>query len=349
MIVVYHVVNSRLPTFGMLTSGPPLLALRSLEHGVELFFGISGFVIFGVLSRKPRPAAFLLDRATRIYTVLWPSVLVVALLADLTHYEGRSVTGVGVLVANLFGLVPLAPLPLIHPAAWSLSYELTFYGLCSLTLVGPVRWRRVSASFATVAGLWLLTTHVRAILMPVGVLIALWCQGQRWKHFVLPAELGLIVFLSAWELLSQSLGDNLMVTTSSDLLEGWRPLLVAVAVFGGASLFIGLVSGRGVLCRLLRSRPLQWLGTISYSLYLWHPIVMSIVKHFLIVSGGALHLGPAAQLAFLLIGTPPSLLCAWLSQQVLELRLTTLLRGLLEGRSKAAPPTAARNSVLKAA
>ena len=55
MIVVFHVVNSGLPTFGLVSHGWPLLAQRSLEFGVELFFGISGIVIFGALQRARGP------------------------------------------------------------------------------------------------------------------------------------------------------------------------------------------------------------------------------------------------------------------------------------------------------
>ena len=349
MILLFHVINSNLPTFRLLESGPLFLALRSMEHGVELFFGISGVVIFGVLSRKPKALPFFVDRATRIYAVLWPSVLVLALLGNLTHYEGRTVTQAGVLVANLLALVPLAPMRLIHPAAWSLSYELAFYGLCGLTLVGPARWRRLSAVIAVLAGAWLLTTHVRAVLMPVGLLIAYLVQVHRWNRFGLPAEIGFVVFLAAWELMSRSFQGDLMSVTAGDMTTGWRPLLLIIAVLAGSSLFLGLVSGQGLLCRLLRTPLLQWLGTISYSLYLWHPIVMSMMKHILVVSGSVTHLGPAAQSAFLLIGAPPSLLCAWISQQTLERRLTTAIRGLVEGKSRAVPPTATSGVVSEAA
>ena len=140
-----------------------------------------------------------------------------------------------------------------------------------------------------------------------------------------------------------------MVLTASDLRSGWRPLLLLVAILGGCGLFAGLMSGRGLLCTLLRTRPLQWLGAISYSLYLWHPIVMSIVKHAMIVSGSVARFGPDAQLAFLLIGAPPSLFCAWISQQMLERRLTTVFRGLLEGKSRAVPPMAAGGAVSETA
>ncbi|MHB8286435.1 MAG: hypothetical protein ACYDD1_17425, partial [Caulobacteraceae bacterium] len=58
MIVVFHVVNSRLPTYPALSHGWPLFMARSLEHGVELFFGISGIVIFGALERARSPLLF---------------------------------------------------------------------------------------------------------------------------------------------------------------------------------------------------------------------------------------------------------------------------------------------------
>ena len=341
MVLVWHVVNSHLPTFRVLDGGTPYYALRGLEYGVELFFGVSGFVMVGALARSRGAASFLADRATRIYAVLWPSVLVIAALAEFTHFEGRSVGGPFVLAANLLGLPPMAPVPLIHPAAWSLSYELIFYALCGLTLVGPKRWRLASVIAAVAIGLWVLGSHVRAVLMPIGLLAAFLGARGKLRPPAFTTEVGLILFLASWEGLDRSAGGNLMDFQAGMLLQGWRPLFVLGAMVGGSGLFAGLAGGRGILCRLLRTVVFQWLGTISYSLYLWHPIVMSIVKHLMVTAGAPSRLSSGCQLAFLLLGAPPSLLVAVVSQRLFEKRLTIVVRRLVEGRKRASEPAAA--------
>lgn len=106
MIVLFHVINSKLPTLPILSHGLPLMMARSLEHGVELFFGISGIVIVGALQRARGPFVFAIERCTRIYPVLWTSIIVLVILAGLTGYEGRSWPSVGEFLANLLALPP---------------------------------------------------------------------------------------------------------------------------------------------------------------------------------------------------------------------------------------------------
>src|SRR5690606_35968119 len=81
-VFVFHVVNSGLPTFPWFTgSWLETYFFESLKFGVELFFGISGYVIVGALARAPSLKAFAWDRVTRIYPVLWASLLAITLLA----------------------------------------------------------------------------------------------------------------------------------------------------------------------------------------------------------------------------------------------------------------------------
>ena len=81
------------PTLGLATF--PALAtpignfiVRTPEYGVELFFCISGYVIAGTLRRARSPAAFLEDRAIRIYPVLWASILTIVGFGLLTETHG---------------------------------------------------------------------------------------------------------------------------------------------------------------------------------------------------------------------------------------------------------------------
>ncbi len=331
MIVLFHVVNSKLPTLPALSHGIPLMLMRSLEHGVELFFGISGIVIVGALQRARGPFVFAIERCTRIYPVLWTSIVVLVILSGLTGYEGRGWPSLGELIANLLALPPLLPGNLIHPAAWSLSYELLFYGFCAAAWLLRRRLGAWAALIAAPLAAALLFYHVRALLMPLGMIAAVIMErNPRLARIAFAPGLCLLVFMVAWEVLCEGQNGDLMNVTLVPFLKGANAPLLGLALMAALLCFAGVLAGRGLFSRILNTAPLQFLGTISYSLYLWHPIVMSIVKHAMYVAHLPAKLGPLSQLVFLVLILPPSLGLAWISQLVLEKRLTRWLRRRLE-------------------
>ena len=166
-------------------------------------------------------------------------------------------------------------------------------------------------------------------------------REPRWARYAAMPGLWLVVFLITWEGLCLLNGGDLMQVTALQL----RPvsaLLVPVALVAAALAFAGVLGGRGFFCVILRSAPLQLLGSISYSLYLWHPIMMSMIKHAMYVRHLPDHVGPYAQAVFLGLSLPSSCAVAWVSQRVLEKRVTVWLRRRLEGgvrrRSAIQPP-----------
>lgn len=350
MIVLFHVVNSKLPTLPFLADGTPLLLTRSLEHGVELFFGISGIVIVGALQRASGPFVFAIDRFTRIYPVLWAAVTVLVILSALTGFQGRGLPGVGEYIANLLALPPLLPGMLIHPAAWSLSYELLFYAFCAA--IWMLRrhigvWAMVIA--VPLAGA-LLFYHVRAVLMPVGMIAALLMERRpQLARFVPAPGLCLIAFLIVWEMLCGRNQGELMDVPIGSMLHSLDILLLGSAVAFASLCFAGILAGRGLLSRALNAAPMQFLGTISYSLYLWHPIVMAMVKHAMYGAHLPDRLGPLTQFAFFALILLPSLAVGWLSQITLEKRVTRWLRLRIEPsrreRGKEVTPMASSHGV----
>lgn len=74
----------------------------------------------------------------------------------------------------------------------------------------------------------------------------------------------------------------------------------------------------------LRSRFLVWLGQVSYSLYLIHPFVLDPLRRVCVKLMGTLPLG-ALHLIFALVGASLAILAAWLSYELIEVRLTKRL------------------------
>lgn len=343
MVFVYHVAHSGLATFPLVQgSAFDLYFLHSLQFGVELFFGISGYVIVGALARAPTLGAFLWDRATRIYPLLWLTLIAITLFA---LPFGRWLPPLGDWLLNFVAPPPFFPLPQVNPAAWSLGYELTFYALCAGCWAMRARYPRGWLPLAVALGAVLLVFFPRAILMPVGVLIA---SGRLdrpgFRRIALFPAATLIAFLIGWRVLDLARGGDIMTLNPAAMpFAAWASLLPFALATGlaGALALLGIATQQGPFCRLLRTQPLQWLGTVSYSFYLWHPVVMGFAKQTLRTSGAFALTGDGAQLLFAAVSLPPALILAHYSQKWIEVRLTRFLRRLgPQGRKARAPITA---------
>jgi peptidoglycan/LPS O-acetylase OafA/YrhL len=344
-VFLFHVVNSGLATWPVLNAQAAKFLLNTTEYGVELFFCISGFVIAGTLRRAISPAAFIKDRAIRIYPVLWASILVIVVLGRVSGTHGFDAMSSGrltsLLAANLLALPGIFPLTPLHPVAWTLSYELIFYGICA---AGWALRRRAgdrrTLFLLSLPCVLIVTAYPRALFFISGLLVAEGFLSARplasLSRYPLPLFLA---FLLAWRLIQElSLPDQVMPPIY-EWAGDWRLPLAIFAFAAGTLGFAGLTTGEGVLGRVLRMPALQFMGTISYSFYLWHLIVMAIVKHGMIRSGLASAAGPGAQLLFLAVTLPLSILIAWGSQLLLERRVGAWMRQRLHHRSSLQPAT----------
>jgi peptidoglycan/LPS O-acetylase OafA/YrhL len=97
-----------------------------------------------------------------------------------------------------------------------------------------------------------------------------------------------------------------------DLFLPWYGLLTHVALGVGSGLLVLAAIGPGrsrratTATRRLGTSTLGWLGTISYGIYLWHPVLVQVISHhrartragagllWLAVLGGAIVLGAAS-------------------------------------------------------
>jgi len=337
IVLIYHVVNSGLPTFSLLQSTPVEFVLRTSEYGVELFFCISGFVIVGTLRRAHSPASFMLDRFIRIYPVLWVSVLFIVGSSLLLHIRGFDLLPPGImaweLVVNLLALPGIMPLPLFHPAAWTLSYELTFYGICALAWTLQ---RRIGLLLSLILivpfSIGMLNLYPRGFLFLAGVIVSL--DLIKIPYLTCNPFPFLVIFLLLWRGIDDLCQPkDLIDTTLVELVQDWRGPLLVLAFVSMTIAFSGIVAEKGIFSKMLRTSAMQLMGTISYSFYLWHPIVMSFIKQEMLNSGLVEIAGRTSQLLFFVFSLPPSLIVAWFSQRILERKVGGWLRRKLRHRA----------------
>jgi peptidoglycan/LPS O-acetylase OafA/YrhL len=298
----------------------------SLQCAVEIFFMISGFLITASLLRAPSIRHFALHRVLRIYPVFLATHLILFGLGPALHYkllDGIDAARWSWLFATNGLLLPgIFDIPLVQTNAWSLSYEAAFYVFSivayRLGRHSAPRPRAVLITLAAAAACWL---YPRGVFFAAGAVVflmgdrALTLGRRRW---LMPGLLLPALFL----LLQASLHAS---------FAGMR-LGYAVGFLIGIPLFAALVHGRGAFGGLLRARPMQYLGDISYSFYLWHPFAYFAGKKIIrtLASGAP----PFAQVLLLMLVTlPVAIALSHVSYRLIERAATGALRRRLEPRS----------------
>lgn len=324
-VVLYHVHNSGLATVPALRTGVARFLLGSLEHGVELFFGISGIVIIASLLRHQSASRFMHDRLTRLLPVLWVSNCLILAFATFVKVPLPPLHEV---VASFLLPPPFLNIALVNPIAWTLGFEFCFYVFCA---VWWLCWRRSSIALvllAMLAAVWLFV-YPRTMMMLMGVVIAFgWLDNSVTRKLSRHALFWLICYLVCLRAVVQYFGDGSVDAANPLLLNRDQILPFELALWlttttGGLAL-MGIASGSGILGRFLGSAPMVKLGDMSFSLYLWHIPVMALVKRIILALGfdGEIY----SQLLMLVVSVPLSLLVARFSYELIELRLTRWLR-----------------------
>jgi peptidoglycan/LPS O-acetylase OafA/YrhL len=341
-VFVFHIFSAKVLALPAALSGVEAVS-AALQYGVELFFMISGYVILGSLLRHDSLRAFFADRLLRIYPAFFLPLLLVFITGPFMHWGFFAGIGLGDYLADFLGnllfLPTIFPVPLAHWAAWSLSYEWAFY-LAAAALIFLGRQRRLSWPLCIalgVAALCLFNFYPRALFFLPGIAVFLsadWLKDNR--QLLRFPMLALVAFFTAWWMTGVTLSQP-----SSQLLP-WvmdgRILMVLIALAAGGYLFATIVHGEGLFSRLLRTRLFIFLGTISYSFYLWHPIVIVALKRLVLERLPEAWQGWGSGILFVTLSTFGSLALGWLSWRVFEVQVARFLKR----RLAALPQTAWR-------
>ncbi|MFI9009090.1 acyltransferase family protein [Actinosynnema sp. NPDC053489] len=266
--------------------------------GVDVFFVISGFLISSHLDReitdtgRVRLGRFYARRVRRLlpaaFLVLGVSVVAAYLLLPYPRWEATATEAVAaalywenwLLAAKSvdYSAVNAAASPVQH--YWSLSVEEQFYLVWPLLLVLLVKVRRRRAQVVGVALVGLASLAFSAHYTQVEPSQAYFVTpGRVWEF-----ALGALVALTGFGLPRRVAGAAsavgfAMILGSAFLYDHSTPFpgYAALVPTLGTALVIaaGQRPGRQWHAPVTASRPVQFLGDISYSLYLWHwPLVV---------------------------------------------------------------------------
>ncbi len=313
-VVVTHVAFQTGTTNGD-GKWPALLA--RLDSGVALFFVLSGFLLFLPYARRrfagatpPATGPYLWRRALRILPAYW---LVVVMCFVLLDENAKVTTADWIRHAFLTQNYQPDTLRAGLTQTWSLATEVSFYvllpGLAALVLgrrgtaFSARRPFRVLAGFVVFNVGWLLlmrvldpeSTQPLGSWLPgtiawfaVGMALALlraWFEqpGSATLRFAWIRDLAeapgscylLAVFLFAITLTPVAGPLTLFPST------GWE-MVAKTLLYGTAAGFVVLPlvlaeQPGGRLIRALSIWPMRWLGELSYSVFLWHLLVLALV------------------------------------------------------------------------
>jgi peptidoglycan/LPS O-acetylase OafA/YrhL len=230
--------------------------------GVELFFIISGFVIFLTLERTGSVAEFGYKRFTRLYPAYWFYVPLTFAAVRLWGLPGFEVS-LPAAVLNLSMLNRFVGVPYVDGVYWSLVVELVFYvWMAGLYRQGLLR--RLHAVVLGMLALSLVPTLLEAVF-----------GGAR-----IPDLLKVLLLTRYWTFFATG------VLMFKVLQRGrWHPAdapLIALCVFslGFTHSWLYALLGTGIVAcfvwvavrppAFLSARWLVYLGTISYPVYLLH-------------------------------------------------------------------------------
>lgn len=104
----------------------PLFSVEFGHYGVQLFFIISGFVIFMTLQRIEKPIDFIFLRFIRLYPTYWIAILLTFTLVTYFGLEGREVSFKDMLI-NFSMVQYILGIDSVDGVYWTLLIELNFY------------------------------------------------------------------------------------------------------------------------------------------------------------------------------------------------------------------------------
>ena len=314
--------------------------------GVDLFFLISGFIMVvttrGSDGSAANAARFMIRRFARIWPLYAISTMMFLILFPWRGSQYTTSAGLSHLVwalcfiplqgadsvAPTFGFPPL-------PVGWTLNYEMYFYLIFAVSLLfGRMRW----IAFAT----WLAVTlwAMPRFLSPAGAASVIPSDGNGFQGYLGLITNPLILQFAAGVAIGIVYQSRLAVH-SAFYLKLAMFLTVSLVVFQFAShlrvdhgisqwglsliplVFVFSMASKAGQIGVPRA--LVHLGDISFSLYMFHPMVQEGFDYFIGFAGHDL----LSDFSVFFITTALAIATASISQRYLELGLSGVVRDVL--------------------
>ncbi|WP_042168607.1 acyltransferase family protein [Paenibacillus gorillae] len=334
-VVIYHIYGSA-AIEGYIQGFADTSFLSMINYAgpisVDLFFVISGYLITQSIAGKRSVKEFIWNRILRIYPVFLTIHIIIFIFGPFIGYKWMAGIGPGDYVLHFISNALLLPgmleLPIAQIVAWSLSYELFFY---IMAVIARVIYRSQQAHrirkyffFLLFVIACIVIVYYRPDTLFFGVGVALHYSQNRIKSIWKPSSVlqfsGFICLLAIY-MVFQALNHAILPALLLSFL-----------------LFVTIIMEYGWLSRFLRTRPMRYLGTISFSLYMWHTMVMFPLKSIVPKISSVIGTSSWSFVIYALLSLIPSIIVAHISYQLIEVRFTKYVRVKRGGKPAAVKP-----------
>ncbi len=268
--------------------------------GVDLFFVLSGFLLGyhaltrpGYVTTRSGFLKYFRRRFLRVCPAFYVQMLFVIFLGIVGVYTIPPVTQVVASLVMAQNFFVLTHLP-IFPVWWSLPVEFDFYVLLPLLALPLLKQQSITRYVATAVLasfcfeyliLEIVSPYYKGLIHEIPARLQEFCGGvataalwarypnlvQRFRGLLFPLGLCLIGLLLV---LGTNRFDSIAATSGRWDTYAFRPLLALACC-----LFILAVCARNSVARMVcENRFVLFLGTISYSLYLWHALPLWLMR-----------------------------------------------------------------------
>lgn len=280
MVVFYHARTQIEEYTGFLS------LFKSGAAGVDVFFVISGFVIWMVTTSNPTPMDFMARRIIRVAPIYWlitlaiiVGTLVAPSLFRSTHFGPPEVLKSLLFIPHYHTGIPEQIWPILIPG-WTLNYEMFFYACFALTLTlkisNTTRFQLFLGTYTSLIAIGFLTTSSSAtFIFLTNNIILEFLYGMAIAHFyfnnkIKPSQLlgGINIIIG---ILLLGLLPTLIKTDTSNLRAFFWGIPGALFVYG----LLQIEQCQNVI----KSKFLHILGDASYSIYLTHPLTLGLFRN----------------------------------------------------------------------
>ena len=267
------------PSVVLTSSGP--------YGGIDMFFVMTGFLIYGILGRTPHGLDFVVSRVSRLYPAYWAAVACTFAVVTIFGLPDRGVSLLEALV-NLSMLSVFLDVPYVDGVYWTLSLDICFYAI----MLALYQFRQLHR-IELISALWLggiVAVHALGVKLPIAVEVA---TLSEYGHLFIA---GIIIYrITQQDGFTFARGAMLVAC----VLTGWYIHGLRYGILDTAIVLIVFATTRGWL-RWIALKPLMFLGSVSYSLFLLHQNIGYVILRETYAHGLNPYIGLFGALALML-------------------------------------------------